>query len=113
VSLSPHYPPAGTHDCHAWPSSIPCHTHHSSHQHPNIISYNEAFLDGNRLCIIMEYAADGDLAKVIKKYQLLKRPLPEDLIWKYWIQVTRGLAALHNTKILHRDIKPGEGSSAM
>ena len=35
-------------------------------QHPNIISYNEAFLDGNRLCIIMEFAQDGDLAKVIK-----------------------------------------------
>ena len=35
-------------------------------QHPNIISYNEAFLDGNRLCIIMELAQDGDLAKVIK-----------------------------------------------
>ena len=34
--------------------------------HVNVISYNEAFLDGNRLCIIMEYAPDGDLAKVIK-----------------------------------------------
>ncbi len=38
----------------------------ASVQHPSVISYNEAFLDGNRLCIIMEYAADGDLAKVIK-----------------------------------------------
>lgn len=34
--------------------------------HPNVTSYNEAFLDGNRLCIIMEYAGDGDLAKLIK-----------------------------------------------
>mmetsp|Transcript_19825 Transcript_19825/g.43138 ORF Transcript_19825/g.43138 Transcript_19825/m.43138 type:complete len:627 (+) Transcript_19825:361-2241(+) len=75
--------------------------------HPNVIAYHEAFLDGNRLCIIMEYAPDGDLAKVIKKYQMLKRPMPEDLIWKYFIQVALGLAALHNMKILHRDIKPG------
>ncbi|GAX80415.1 hypothetical protein CEUSTIGMA_g7854.t1 [Chlamydomonas eustigma] len=79
----------------------------ASVQHPNIISYNEAFLDGNRLCIIMEYAQDGDLAKVIKKYQLLKRSMPEDLIWKYFIQTARGVAALHSLKILHRDIKPG------
>eukprot|EP00798_Chlamydomonas_sp_ICE-L_P008396 gene8396-18290_t len=79
----------------------------ASIQHPNVISYNEAFLDGNRLCIIMEYAPDGDLAKVIKKYSLAKSRMPEDLIWKIWIQIARGLANLHNMKILHRDIKPG------
>lgn len=38
----------------------------ASVQHPNVIGYNEAFLDANRLCIIMEYAPDGDLAKLIK-----------------------------------------------
>ncbi|GLI64257.1 hypothetical protein VaNZ11_007459 [Volvox africanus] len=79
----------------------------ASVSHPNVISYNEAFLDGNRLCIIMEYAADGDLAKVIKKQQQMRRPLPEDVIWRYFIQVVMGLQALHNMKILHRDIKPG------
>lgn len=79
----------------------------ASVSHPNVIAYNEAFLDGNRLCIIMEYAPDGDLSKVIKKWQMMKRPMPEDLIWKLFIQVARGLAALHNMKILHRDIKPG------
>jgi serine/threonine protein kinase len=36
----------------------------ASVQHPNVISYKEAFLDGNRLCIIMDYAPDGDLTKV-------------------------------------------------
>ncbi|KAG2431324.1 hypothetical protein HYH02_013452 [Chlamydomonas schloesseri] len=79
----------------------------ASVNHPNVVCYNEAFLDGNRLCIIMEYAADGDLAKVIKKQQMMKRPLPEDMIWKYFIQVVMGLQALHGMKILHRDIKPG------
>ena len=78
----------------------------ASVRHPNVIAYNEAFLDGNRLCIIMEYAPDGDLAKVIKKYQLMKRPMPEDLIWKFWIQIARGLAALHKMKILHRCASP-------
>lgn len=38
----------------------------ASIQHPNVVAYHEAFLDGNRLCIIMEYAPDGDLAKIIK-----------------------------------------------
>lgn len=35
----------------------------------------------------MEYAPDGDLAKVIKKHQILHRPMHEDLVWKYFIQV--------------------------
>jgi NIMA (never in mitosis gene a)-related kinase len=35
----------------------------------------------------MEYAPDGDLSKVIKKWQMMRRPMPEDLIWKYFIQV--------------------------
>lgn len=38
----------------------------ASIQHPNVIGYHEAFLDGNRLCIIMEFAPDGDIAKIIK-----------------------------------------------
>jgi len=37
-------------------------------------------------CIIMEYAPDGDLAKVIKKYQMMHRPMGEDLAWKFFIQ---------------------------
>jgi serine/threonine protein kinase len=38
----------------------------ASVQNPNVIRYNEAFLDGNKVCIIMEYAPGGDLSKVIK-----------------------------------------------
>jgi hypothetical protein len=34
--------------------------------HPNVIRYHEAFLDGHRLCIVMELAPDGDLSKVIQ-----------------------------------------------
>ncbi|PNH12872.1 Serine/threonine-protein kinase Nek1 [Tetrabaena socialis] len=44
----------------------------ASVSHPNVISYNEAFLDGNRLCIIMEYAGDGDIAKLIKSERRVK-----------------------------------------
>lgn len=50
----------------------------------------------------MEYAPDGDLTKVIKKWQMMRRPMPEDLIWKYFIQIARGLHALHSMRILHR-----------
>ncbi len=35
----------------------------------------------------MEYAPDGDLAKVIKKHQVMRKAIPEDLAWKFFIQV--------------------------
>lgn len=39
----------------------------ASLRHPNVVRYHEAFLDGNWLCIIMEYASNGDLGSYIKK----------------------------------------------
>jgi NIMA (never in mitosis gene a)-related kinase len=38
----------------------------ASIHHQNVISYKEAFLDGHRLCIVMDLAQKGDLAGVIK-----------------------------------------------
>jgi len=79
----------------------------ASVQHPNVVSYNEAFLDGNRICIIMDYAPDGDLSRIIKKHLAARTPMPNDLAWKLFIQICAGLSALHKMRILHRDIKPG------
>jgi len=79
----------------------------ASVQHQHIITYHEAFIDGNRLCIIMEYAQNGDLARAIRKRASQCRPFPEDLIWSYFIQIVRALQALHAKRILHRDVKSG------
>ncbi|GMH45647.1 hypothetical protein BSKO_13604 [Bryopsis sp. KO-2023] len=79
----------------------------ASIRHPNVVSYQEAFVDGGRLCIVMEYAPGGDLSTTIKKHRVTRKPMHDDLIWKYFIQIVRGLQALHSVKIIHRDIKPG------
>lgn len=79
----------------------------ASVQHQHIITYHEAFIDGNRLCIIMEYAQNGDLARAIRKRASQCRPFPEDLVWSYFIQIVRALQALHARRILHRDVKSG------
>jgi NIMA (never in mitosis gene a)-related kinase 1/4/5 len=39
----------------------------ASIQHENIIGFKEAFLDGKTLCIVMDFAADGDLYQKIVK----------------------------------------------
>ena len=43
----------------------------ASIKHPNVISYKEAFFDDESkcLCLVMEYANDGDLFQRIQMYQ--------------------------------------------
>ncbi len=41
----------------------------ASIRHENICRYHEAFLDGNYLCIVMEFAPNGDLSRFVRKGQ--------------------------------------------
>ena len=51
----------------------------------------------------MEYCNGGDLSQYIKCQ--FSRPITEEKIWKFFIQLTLGLEYIHSKKILHRDIK--------
>ena len=53
----------------------------------------------------MDYAERGDLAQEIKKHNEAGESFAEETIWRYVIQVCRGLQYLHKTRILHRDVK--------
>lgn len=79
----------------------------ASIQHPNIIGYKEAFIEesSQTLCIIMEYADGGDLLKIINQHKRKFTSFSEKEIWYYFIQIIRGLKALHDLSICHRDIK--------
>ena len=74
---------------------------------PYIIGYKESFIDEaeQTLCLVMEYADDGDLYEKVKLYRKNNTFFREDDIWRIFIQITKGLHDLHEYDILHRDLK--------
>lgn len=79
----------------------------ASISHPNIIGYKEAFFEDktNCLCIVMEFADGGDILQLIDQKKKSGSHFSEKMVWHYFIQMVRGLKALHDLKICHRDIK--------
>ena len=70
--------------------------------HPNIISYYDAFEENGVLMIEMEYADDGTLAQFLAKQD---SQLDEKTIVLMFSQIVSGISYMHEQKVLHRDLK--------
>ena len=83
---------------------------HMRHRH--IIGYHSTFESENGLvCILMEYAAGGDLGRLIarraKENDSFAARFAESEIKKYALQLGSALEYLHSdVHLLHRDVKP-------
>ena len=73
--------------------------------HPHIVKYYCSFMDGNCLCIVMEYIDGGDLHTLIKLHNEKKLSLPESEIWRMTYELSLAIMYLHTKNIIHRDIK--------
>mmetsp|Transcript_15302 Transcript_15302/g.30715 ORF Transcript_15302/g.30715 Transcript_15302/m.30715 type:complete len:463 (-) Transcript_15302:185-1573(-) len=76
--------------------------------HPNIIGYENTFEENGMVYIVMEYAAGGDLGRLItKRIKEKGARFSETEIRRYATQLGSALEYLHGEiHLLHRDIKP-------
>jgi len=70
--------------------------------HRNLIKLHDYFVEDGNIYIITEYCMKGDLSQ----YMSTAICLPKHRIWKIIIEVTLALAYLHQSGIIHCDLKP-------
>jgi NIMA (never in mitosis gene a)-related kinase len=74
--------------------------------HPNIVKYLDDYQLNNKQYIVIEHIETGNLSDLIDGYKNANKPIPEDLILKYFSQLVSVLKYCYDKRILHRDIKP-------
>lgn len=74
---------------------------HRMLRHPHVIEFKEVFLTSEFICIVMEYAAGGNLFTYVQRAVRLKEPAAR---W-FFQQLVIGLDYCHRRGVVNRDIK--------
>lgn len=75
---------------------------HSQLNSPLVVGFHDYFVEDDRVCLVLDYAANGNFYTYIK----IQRTLPVFEIARYFRQVVEGLVYLHGKGIIFRDLKP-------
>jgi len=73
---------------------------------PNLLQVHAYEDEGELILQEMEYAPGGSLAKRIQESKEKGESIPVNEVVHVGLEVTRGLAALHELDVVHRDLKP-------
>ena len=71
-------------------------------RHPNVVAVRDLVIEGERLAIVMEFVGGGSLRDTLTG----RGPLRPGVAFRTVASVLDGLAAAHDRKVLHRDLKP-------
>lgn len=71
-------------------------------RHPNILRLYGYFHDDRCVYLILEYAPNGEVYKILRK----SGPFSEPVAAQYLMQMANALKYLHARNVIHRDIKP-------
>lgn len=78
-------------------------------QHPHIVEYHESWVDmqgGSQvLVLVMELCEGGDLKTIISNHAKRSEQIDESSIWRWFLQLVKGLQYIHKENVLHRDLK--------
>ncbi len=70
----------------------------------NLVRYNDYGEQDGQPYVVMDLCSGGDLGELVRR---LRAPLSERLAARIGVQVAKGLQCMHERKMVHRDIKPG------
>lgn len=74
--------------------------------HPHIVQHRDAFLYNEEdLCIVMDYYGGGDLDSVIRHASDQNKPLSEQQVVLWFVEMALAIHYLHSHRIVHRDLK--------
>jgi polo-like kinase 1 len=76
---------------------------HRELKHPNVVRYFVNFQDKDRIYIMMEYCKNQTLMELVKRRMRLSEPETQ----YYMLQILEGVRYLHDTNVIHRDLKLG------
>lgn len=79
--------------------------------HPNIVQFDELFVQGEASVLAMEFVDGEPLDAIIKRHKARATPgsipcMPALRVLAYFEQLLGALASLHAMGIVHRDVKP-------
>jgi serine/threonine protein kinase len=75
--------------------------------HENIVKYYKSYIFNDCIYWLMDYCDAGTLRDRINLYiRQNNKPIDENLIWYWSLQILKGIYYLHSKGLIHRDLNP-------
>lgn len=73
---------------------------------PHVVGVLDAGVESGTAFVVQRYVDGIDLDELLRAMRSVDRRLPLDVVIRLVLDVSRGLAAIHQAGVVHRDVKP-------